>query len=192
MSEYIKIGLKILYALIIIYWSVSAIFAKRVQSQEPFLKRFVFYWLPIILALVLLGPGKWYGDSILREKFIDHTNTAGLLGLSLCILGACIALWSRILLGRNWSLAVQQKEDHELIKSGPYKLVRHPIYSGLLLFFSGHALIVGDYRAILAVVIVFISFWLKLRKEEQVLTQAFGERYHLYRQKTKALIPYLL
>lgn len=192
MSDYIKISLKVIYAIIILYWTISAISAKQVQSQEPFIKRFLYYWLPLMVSLALLGPGKWFGDSILREKFIEHTDTVGLIGLTLAAIGAGIALWSRILLGRNWSLAVQQKEGHELIKSGPYSLVRHPIYSGLLLLFSGHALIVGDYRAILAVIIVFASFWLKLKKEETVLRHAFGERYVLYQKETKAIIPFIL
>lgn len=145
-----------------------------------------------MVALALMGHGKWFGDSILREKFIEHRDAVGLIGLTLAAIGAGFALWSRILLGKNWSLAVQQKENHELIKNGPYSLVRHPIYSGLLLLFCGHALIVGDYRAILAVVIVFVSFWLKLKKEEVVLTKAFGTHYSQYRQKPKALIPFIL
>lgn len=192
MSEYIKLGLKIIYAIIILYWSVSAISAKQVKSQEPFFKRFLFYWFPIIVALALLGPGKWYGDSMLRENFVEHTDTVGLIGLTLAALGAAVALWSRVLLGKNWSIAVQQKEDHELIKRGPYRVVRHPIYSGLLLLFTGHALIVGDYRAILAVIIVFVSFWFKLKKEEDVLTKVFGDRYTQYKKETKAIVPFIL
>lgn len=192
MSEYIKIGLKVIYGIIILYWTLSALSAKRVKSQEPFLKRFLFYWFPIIIALLLLGPGKWYGDSILRENFVEHTNIVGLIGLTFASLGAGIALWSRILLGKNWSIAVQQKEDHELIQRGPYRLVRHPIYSGLLLLFTGHALIVGDYRAILAVVIVFVSFWFKSKKEETMLTELFGNHYRDYQKNTKAIIPFIL
>lgn len=192
MSDYIKTSLKIIYAIIVLYWTISAISAKQVKSQEPFLKRFLLYWFPILVALALMGPGKWYGDSMLRKNFVEHTNTVGLIGLSLAAIGAGFALWSRIMLGKNWSLAVQQKEDHELIKTGPYKIVRHPIYSGLLLLFIGHGLIVGDYRAILAVVIVFVSFWFKLKKEEAALTDLFGDRYTQYKSETKAIIPFLL
>lgn len=94
--------------------------------------------------------------------------------------------------GKNWSLSVQKKENHELIKSGPYSILRHPIYTGILLIFIGNTIIVGDYRGIIAVVIVFISFWFKLKKEEKWLTEIFGEKYLNYAENTKAIIPYLL
>ncbi len=85
-----------------------------------------------------------------------------------------------------------KKENHELIKSGPYSILRHPIYTGILLIFIGNTIIVGDYRGIIAVLIVFISFWFKLKKEEKWLIEIFGEDYHNYKKTTKAIIPYLL
>lgn len=115
-----------------------------------------------------------------------------MIGISISVIGAIIACTSRYSLGRNWSLSVQRKENHQLIQTGIYKIVRHPIYTGLLLLFIGNAIIVGDYRAILAVLIVFISFWLKLKKEEKLLTETFGTEYKEYKNRTKALIPYLL
>ncbi len=136
--------------------------------------------------------GEWFGHTLIRENFVPHTNFIGIIGLVFCILGAIIACWSRYKLGRNWSLSVQKKENHELIHSGIYKIVRHPIYTGLLLLFIGNTIIVGDYRGIIAVLIVFISFWLKLTKEEKLLTENFGSQYIEYRKKTKALIPYIL
>lgn len=192
MSEYIKIGLKAVWGCVILYWTLSSFFAKDVKTQESGIKRFLYYWLPLIIAVLLLGPGKWFGHTFLRENFVAHTDTVGLIGLSVCIVGAAVAIWSRFLLGRNWSLSVQQKENHELIRKGPYRLVRHPIYTGLLLLFAGNALIVGDYRAILAVMIVFASFWWKLKKEEAVLTETFGSQYVSYKHETKAIIPFLL
>ncbi|MEO6304296.1 MAG: isoprenylcysteine carboxylmethyltransferase family protein, partial [Bacteroidia bacterium] len=75
---------------------------------------------------------------------------------------------------------------------GPYKYVRNPIYTGLLLLFSGNALIVGDWRGILAVLIVFVSFWRKLKLEEQWLNTHFGEAYTNYKKQTKALFPFIL
>jgi protein-S-isoprenylcysteine O-methyltransferase Ste14 len=142
--------------------------------------------------MLLLGPGEWFGHSLIRENFVEHTNLVGGIGLLISFMGLLIACWSRYLLGKNWSLSVQKKENHELIKSGPYSILRHPIYTGILLIFIGNTIIVGDYRGIIAVLIVFISFWFKLKKEEKWLIEIFGEDYHNYKKTTKAIIPYLL
>ena len=192
MSENIKIGLKITWLIVLTYWFISGLASKKVETQESFSTRFFQYWLPLIIAILLLGPGDWYGHSWLRENFVEHTNLIGIIGLSISVIGAIIACISRYLLGKNWSLSVQKKENHELIQNGIYKIVRHPIYTGLLLLFTGNAIIVGDYRAIIAVLIVFVSLWLKLKKEEKLLIDNFGNQYVEYRQRTKALIPYIL
>jgi protein-S-isoprenylcysteine O-methyltransferase Ste14 len=192
MSEYIKIGLRITWIIVMLYWFISALSAKKVQVQESFIKQFLYYWLPLIVAVLLLGPGEWFGHSLIRENFVPHSNLVGGVGLSISIIGAIVAIWSRYKLGENWSLSVQRKENHELIQIGIYRIVRHPIYSGLLLLFTGNALIVGDYRAIIAVLIVFISFWFKLKKEEKLLIETFGNQYTEYKTKTKALIPFII
>jgi protein-S-isoprenylcysteine O-methyltransferase Ste14 len=192
MSEYIKIGLHLTWLILLNYWLISGFRAKKVKSQESFFSRFFQYWLPLIAAALLLGPGEWFGHSLIRENFVPHSNLVGIIGLSICVSGAVIACWSRYLLGANWSLSVQEKESHELIQQGMYKIVRHPIYTGLLLLFTGNAIIVGDYRGIIAVGIVFISFWWKLKKEEKVLSAIFKQQYTDYQKKTKALIPFLL
>lgn len=192
MSNYIKIGLKVTWLIVLTYWFISGLNTKKVERQETFLKRFVQYWLPLIIAILLLGPGDWYGHSWLRERFVKHSNFVGTIGLSISIIGAIIACTSRYILGKNWSLSVQRKANHQLIQRGIYKIVRHPIYTGLLLLFIGNAIIVGDYRAIIAVLIVFVSLWQKLKKEEKLLSETFGTKYTEYKNQTKALIPYLL
>src|ERR1700741_5215609 len=174
MSEYIKVGLRISWLIVIGYWIVSGIGTKKTKSRENLLKIFLYYWLPLIIAMLLLGPGEWFGHTLIRENFVPHTNLIGITGLAFCFTGVFIACWSRYLLGKNWSVAVQRKEDHELIRKGIYKVVRHPIYTGLLLLFTGNCLIVGDYRGIIAVAIVFVSFWFKLLKEEKLLEKTFG------------------
>jgi protein-S-isoprenylcysteine O-methyltransferase Ste14 len=103
-----------------------------------------------------------------------------------------IAFWSRILLGKNWSVSVQRKKHHELIKKGPYSLVRHPIYTGLLLMFLGNTIIESTWRGLIGFLILFVSFWFKLRKEEKWLTGIFGNDYLQYMTTTKALIPWIL
>ncbi|MEO8588162.1 MAG: isoprenylcysteine carboxylmethyltransferase family protein [Flavobacteriales bacterium] len=192
MSDHIKIALRVLWIILVAYWTISAIRSKRSAHQETILKQILLYWLPLIVAALLLGPGEWFGHALIREQFVPHTNLVGMVGLAFCSLGVALACWSRYLLGRNWSLAVQKKEDHTLIVRGPYKLVRHPIYTGLLLLFFGNAIIVGDYRGLIAVAIVFLAFWFKLKKEERWLGEVFGDDYVAYTRTTKALLPWVL
>jgi protein-S-isoprenylcysteine O-methyltransferase Ste14 len=95
-------------------------------------------------------------------------------------------------LGKNWSQAVTLKEDHELITSGPYALVRHPIYTGLLLAIVGCALARGEWRGLLAVALAFVALWQKLKLEEKWMRAQFGESYEAYSRRVAALVPHIL
>lgn len=192
MPEFFENGLHAAWAAVIVYWGWTALSAKRAERREPFPRRFLLYWLPLIVTVLLLGPGHWYGHSLLREQFVPHSTPVYSAGLALAVAGAVLAIWSRYLLGRNWSASVELKEGHELVVAGPYRVIRHPIYTALLLLFLGNALMVGDWRGLLAVAIVFVSFWFKLRKEEAWMAERFGDAYRDYRKKTRALIPAIL
>ena len=95
-------------------------------------------------------------------------------------------------LGRNWGLTVTIREGHELITAGPYALVRHPIYTGLLLAFVGSAMARGEWRGVLAVAIASWTFWHRLRMEESWMRQQFGEAYQAYCRRVAALLPFIL
>lgn len=192
MDERIRLGLQICWIVILVVWFSGAIGTKSSAKKEPLLKRFVLYVLPIIIAFYLLGPGKWFGHTWLRENFVAHTNLVGSIALAIGILGVLLAVWARLTLGRNWSLSVQLKNDHQLVTSGPYSQIRHPIYTGILLIFIGNVLMVGDYRGFFALAIVFFSFWYKLKKEENWMLKNFGEAYRNYYSKTAALFPRIL
>lgn len=192
MSYSIQLALRLSWLIVIFFWIISSRHVKKSHADETIGKQILFNWLPLLIAALLLGPGEWYGHSWLRENFVPHSNEIGIMGLFCCFSGTLIACIARFQLRHNWSFSVQQKQQHELIQQGLYKTIRHPIYTGLLLLFIGNAIIVGDYRAILAVVIVVVSFWVKLRKEEKLLTTLFGQQYIDYLQRTKALIPFIL
>lgn len=185
-------ALNLAWLTVFVYWLWSARRVKPSVQSEPFAKRFVAYWLPLIVAFALLGPGRWFAGNPLREQFVPHSMAFQSMGLLLCVAGAAIACWSRYLLGENWSATVQLKDSHQLVTRGPYSLIRHPIYTGLLLLFLGNAVLVGDWRGLVAVAIVFLSFWRKLRLEERWLSELFGEAYRQYKARTKALIPGVL
>lgn len=176
-----------------IYWGISAIGVKSAVRVESSTSRFLKYWLPIIVAVWLLWySGGWLRNSVLGQRFVPAEMWIVWLGFALTIAGLGFSCWARVILGRNWSGVVQLKQDHELIVRGPYSIVRHPIYTGLLLAFLGSSLAVGEWRALLAVLLVGVSFWRKLRLEERWLCELFGDQYRAYMTRVKALVPWVL
>ncbi|KRG69851.1 methyltransferase family protein [Pseudoxanthomonas dokdonensis] len=191
MTHGFNVALKLTWASVCLYWMWSARGNKPVERSEPSLQRFLYYWLPLLAVVALLGPGEWFGDSWLRDAFLPHSLTVEAVGLLLCVAGAVLAIWSRWSLGRNWSVSVQIKQAHALVENGPYRRVRHPIYSALLLMFTGTAIMIGEWRGLIALALALASFWFKLRREEHWLLSLFGERYRDYIGRTGALLPRL-
>jgi protein-S-isoprenylcysteine O-methyltransferase Ste14 len=131
------------------------------------------------------------GGGVLFERFLPWSYATYWSGTALLALGLAFSVWARVYLGRNWSGTVTVKLDHELIRGGPYARVRHPIYTGLLLAFIGTAIVRAEWRGVLAVLIVFVALWRKLRLEERWMIETFGDQYRRYRERTAALIPFL-
>ena len=107
------------------------------------------------------------------------------------IAGVMFAIWARVALGRNWSGTVTVKQNHELIRTGPYALVRHPIYTGITFAVLGTAIFDGEIRSIILIVAMLSVLTHKMKIEEQFMTTQFGSEYTSYRQNTKALLPFL-
>jgi protein-S-isoprenylcysteine O-methyltransferase Ste14 len=169
------------------YWffgSLSASAPKRVQTTPAR----IFHRLELLLAFALLTfPELSHGW--LGREIVPRTETLFVLGAFLLIVGIGFAIWARVHLGQYWSGHVTLKPGHRLIRSGPYALVRHPIYTGILLAVIGSAIAVDRYSGALAVVIVAETFVRKLRIEERWLTEEFGDEYVKYRREVKALVP---
>jgi protein-S-isoprenylcysteine O-methyltransferase Ste14 len=169
------------------YWWIAARSAKPTERREPLASR-LLHIVPLTLAAWLLWaqrvPGQW-----LNQRLIPWSPWEFWVGALVTALGLLFTVWARIHLGRNWSGTVTIKQDHELIETGPYAFVRHPIYTGLLLAFIGSALPRADWRSALAVLIAWAALWRKLRIEERWMAERFGERYDAYRQRVPALIP---
>lgn len=179
-----------IFALWEFYWFVAALGTKRATQKEALLTRIPVVVGIVLAAALLLAPG-WFG-SFMEGSFTAHTDATYLPGLALACAGMGFAFWARATLGRNWSGRVTIKENHELVTRGPYGLVRHPIYTGALFGFSGSALALGHVGGLFAVAIMLSIFVHKIRLEERVMGQHFGERYVEYRRKVKALIPFLI
>ena len=176
----------------LLYWGWSARHVKGTRRSEPLLPRLFKYWLPLLLAVLLVEPIPLLDASVLGVRLVPDTAWLPVLGMATTWAGVLFACRARQVLGSNWSSEVQLKQDHELILRGPYRLVRHPIYTGLLLAFLGTALALGELRGLVAFALVACSFWIKLRLEERWMREQFGSAYADYMRRVKALVPGLL
>jgi len=173
-----------------IYWWVAGRDVKPVTRRESAASR-AGHILPLVIAVMLLAlPSLPYG--LLSNRLLSPTHRVFFVGIALVVAGLLFTIWARLYLGRNWSGVVTLKKDHELVRGGPYRFVRHPIYSGLLLAIAGSAVVRGEWRGVLALIIAFVALWRKLRLEERWLGEAFGEQYAAYRAEVAALIPFVL
>lgn len=176
----------------IAYWGISALRVKPAARIESIGSRWSRHVLPVALALLLLRRYAWLNDSLLNQRFVPDQAWIAWLGFGLTLIGLAFACWARVVLGQNWSGTAQLKQDHELIVRGPYSLVRHPIYTGLLLAYFGTGLAIGEWRTLLGTALVAIAFWCKLRLEERWLCELFGDPYRQYMQRVKALVPWVV
>ena len=169
------------------YWVLAAArsgTAQRAESRSSRLAHVLLVassFVLLFLEPLRLGP---LGLSIVAEGPAFYV-----LGISLVALGLSLAIWARLHLGHNWSGAVAIKSEQRLVQSGPYALVRHPIYCGLLVAVTGSAIAIGKLGAAIAVPIMAFTYWRKLRIEEGVLAEAFAEAYESYCRRVGALLP---
>jgi protein-S-isoprenylcysteine O-methyltransferase Ste14 len=170
------------------YWMLSAVRLKAAVRRESIASRLA-HVLPLVVGAVLLGRSdpSW---GALNLRLWPHSLTAYLIGLLTLIAGLAFAVWARVHLGRNWSGSVTVKEGHELIRSGPYGYVRHPIYTGLITAVLGTAIVSGTVRAALGLLIVTLSLLRKLRTEEVFMRETFPGEYQRYSAQVPALIPF--
>jgi protein-S-isoprenylcysteine O-methyltransferase Ste14 len=176
-----------IWMVLCLYWILSALRTKAVKSRESF-GQGLRYVLPLALGLTLLFNSRAH-YSWLGMRFAPDTIAVAVVGVVLTAAGVALAMWSRLVLGENWSAAVSIRKNHELIRMGPYRTMRHPIYTGMLLGLLGTALVVGEVRGLLALVILGLSFYLKARKEEAFLSREFGAGFEVHAKHTGMFLP---
>ncbi len=177
----------LLWLVWLLYWWLGAGRLKAVERRESRLQR-ASHGIPLVLAaLLFLLPGHVWG--VLATPFIARSWTGYGIGVALVALGLGYAAQARRHLGANWSGTVTLKQGHSLIRSGPYRHVRHPIYTGILLAFVGSALALAEWRGVLAVLLAAVALIIKLRREERWMLQRFGNDYAEYRKASWALLP---
>jgi protein-S-isoprenylcysteine O-methyltransferase Ste14 len=168
-------------------WGLTAKRAKRRQSINSYVSQ-----------SVLLIPGFWlllwpvFPVEILRWRILPVSVATPYVAMAFALAGFGLAIWARRHLGGNWSATVTVKRDHELVRAGPYAVVRHPIYSGISLSALGLALLNnGDVRSIIAICLVVLGWRRKFQLEEQFMQEEFGGEYLEYKRHVKALIPFV-
>jgi protein-S-isoprenylcysteine O-methyltransferase Ste14 len=172
------------------FWGITALRTKRTVQTQPIASRLT-YALPTVVGAWLLFKGT-SDPHPLGDRVLPHTAALAAVGLAIVLAGLALAIWARVTLGGNWSGQVTFKEDHELIRHGPYAYVRHPIYSAILLMIVGTAISIGTLGALLALPLILLGIWLKLGREEALMGEHFPAEYASYRSQVKALVPRLL
>ncbi len=182
-------GMWLLWAVL---WAAGALRGKPVARREGVGSR-LLHLLPLVASSVLLvGRGPLWrrlGLGWLDGTVLPWHPALGTAGALLVAAGLALALWARWHLGGNWSGTVTLKHRHELVQDGPYRRIRHPIYTGLLLAILGTALAVDAWRGALALLLAALAVWRKVRTEERIMAEAFGAAYAAYRARSGALVP---
>jgi protein-S-isoprenylcysteine O-methyltransferase Ste14 len=164
-----------------VYWFASARGVKPTLAGRHAVRARLAIWVAAVVVVHVWHP----------HALVIHSVALGALGLVIVLAGLAIAVWARRYLGRNWGMPMSIKQDPELVTSGPYAWVRHPIYSGLLLAFAGTVLLTSAI-SILLVIAFGVSFTYSAVVEERNMTNVFPEDYPAYQERTKMLIPFVL
>jgi protein-S-isoprenylcysteine O-methyltransferase Ste14 len=161
--------------------------ARTIARQSPTsqLAYSVFIWLGAAVLFFHLTLG-----GILEGTFLPSSTWIAWGGVVLVVMGLGFASWARLFLGQFWSGAVTLKEEHALVRTGPYALTRHPIYTGLLLALIGTALVRGTFASLLGLFLLMLGLMLKIRQEERLLIAHFGDAYRAYQAEVPGVVPW--
>jgi protein-S-isoprenylcysteine O-methyltransferase Ste14 len=177
------------WLIFIAYWFVSAQRVKATAEYQSWPSSLA-YRIPVGLGWLLLAYRGF--PPPLNRVLTPHGDWAQVIGAVVCVAGLFVTVWARRMLAGNWSSDVTFKQGHELVKAGPYRFVRHPIYTGLLLMCAGSAIETGRLCCWLGLVLVGVGFWIKLKQEEDLLLRHFPDEYPVYQKKVKALVPFVI
>jgi protein-S-isoprenylcysteine O-methyltransferase Ste14 len=175
------------WAVFILYWDAAAKNSSPAKVSESRKSRRVHELLLNVGLLLVIVPVPG-----LRERFLPDKELVAWTGLSIQTAAVALGIWARRVLGSHWSGEITIKVDHQLIRSGPYRLVRHPIYTAWLGMFAATAIVSGQIHGLIGFAMAAFAYWRKIRLEEANLKNAFGSDYEAYRRETWALVPWVV
>jgi len=168
-------------------WCTASFNIKRARIRNATLSNLIIIGMAIAAFLLMFVLDMHVGW--MDRRFAPHSRVIEITGVLGTALGLTFTLWARLHLGRNWSASVRIGEEHELISSGPYARIRHPIYTGVLFAFLGTALVYGRWRSAAALILYAAQFAYKARREEVLLTREFGLAFEEHRRRTGFFLP---
>jgi len=169
------------------YWLLSALKTNRTVRRESFAARYSVTFLEVLGFTLLFSDNARIG--VLGHRVFPRTYALWIAGVVFTWIGIAIALWARWHLGQYWSGRVTLKEDHKLIRTGPYAHLRHPIYTGLDLAAIGGALAIDRWQCVAGLGVIIFGFVIKAKREESMLSTQFGESFEEHRRHTGFLFP---
>jgi protein-S-isoprenylcysteine O-methyltransferase Ste14 len=187
--EVFRLLIQVPWIIFLIYWLIGAIKTRATREQESLASRLAILLIEIVGYLLIFHRS--LGIGFLGGRFVPHSLSGAILGVLCTWAGIALAIWARYHLAENWSARVTIKEGHELIRTGPYSRLRHPIYSGLVLATLGTVLVIGQWRCVVGLCLVLAGYYFKARKEETMLGQQFGDAFLEHKKHTGFLIPRL-
>jgi protein-S-isoprenylcysteine O-methyltransferase Ste14 len=177
------------WVLFVAYWVITGLKTRATVRQESFGSRYGVLALEIAGFILLFS--RHAGFSVLARHIFPRTTAGDVIGTMLTWVGIGIALWARFHLGQYWSARITLKEDHQLIRTGPYARLRHPIYTGLDLAAIGSAIAIDRWRCVLGVCLIITGYVIKAKREESLLAGQFGEAFQEHSRQTGFLLPRL-
>ena len=189
LRDVFRLLLAIPWIVFIIYWTVGAFKTRATRETEPFASRFAVLAVEVVGYLLIFNAST--GIGFLANRVLPRNLMGPVVGVLLTWLGLALAIWARYHLAEYWSARITIKEDHQLIRTGPYTRLRHPIYSGLILATFGSALVIDRWRCVLGFCLVVAGYCFKAKKEESMLSQQFGEAFREHQKHTGFLFPSL-
>jgi protein-S-isoprenylcysteine O-methyltransferase Ste14 len=169
-----------------IVWFVLAKKVNKTQSSESPFSR-ALHLVPTVVAFYTI-----FNWTFFPARLWTPCVEVAILGNVITAAGVCFAIWARVHLGKYWSGIITLKEGHRLIRTGPYRFARHPIYTGMLSGFVGSILVSDKISSLVVVLILAGAYIRKMRMEEKLLTSQFGEEYLTYKREVKMIIPGIL
>lgn len=188
----IRFEIGVLWLIFGMYWvgswlyDISTSRAKPAKKMQGNWARLSIVIIILIVVAVAAGP-----SNILLQRWMPVSDIAAGLGLAITAGGILFAFWARRHLGGNWSGIVMMKKGQTLTKTGPYAIVRHPIYTGMFIGMLGSAIALGDFLGLLILAVALLFFGMRMRAEEKLMLEEFGGQYVQYKKETKRFIPFI-